>query len=382
MVKRVVCSLVVFGLAMTGCKKSNKTTGNEEATASGSATGSDTANGSDVATGSAAPTPDAAAPAGPKGVAAADNNKALVEIAQSNKGCKIDPHYPSNNCNDVVKKFEGAFDKTKDAVTVVNLAEEPTVEIRYVAVRALDDGSLLQTAAYRPFQGRLATAAAAETDPAIGALWGGILDNGDFKDAAYADAVENIIKTHELPQLRAALAKGLMVADGARFFPILTTLYASATDAAVKDGIIMAMYGSHYDASKVCPWALEVFQKETDGTLAGDAGYVLSWSSGMCKDYYDQYIDAYANWVASNKPDFQFVLKTVYMARAQGASDAQKAKFLDAAKKVVENTAVSGMARSNMLETIGKYAKDGKAFAKKFVNDKDSFVSKAAKAVK
>ena len=375
---------LVVVVALVACSKKDASA---PATGSGSAASGSAASGS-AATGSAGSaaiatttttttttpttTPTPPPPAGPRGRAAKDNRAALVSLATANESCKLDPSYPKNSCNDQVKAFEAALDPTGDLPTLINFLEDPVPQVRFLAVRALDDKMLLQTKPARAFASRITAAATAETDVATAKLFGEVLLEGDFTDKTYADAIGVLLEKHPLPAMRAAVASNLAVQDEARWIPVLIARYAAEHDNEVKVAILGAMYTAR-DASKICPFLLDAM-KDPDNELAGVAGYDLVWSDGTCKDSYDAFITAYTAHLAMTKPDYLFMLKTAYMAQAKGATDEQKTKFKEATKAVVADPKVSGMARANALETIAD-----KAYAKGFVADPDSSVSSAAK---
>lgn len=319
------------------------------------------------------PTTDAApaAPTGPRGRTAPDNNPKLVELATANEACTIDPYYPTNSCSKQVSAFEAAFDATKDLPTLINLLEDPNVQVRYVAVRALADRMVMQTSPGRGYAPRILAAAAAETEPANATMFGQALLQGDFADPTFADAIAGFFDHHPLPAMRAAIASNLAVQGEAKWLPVMIARYAVEPDKSVKQGILAGTYLAQ-DAATVCPFLLEAM-KDPDGEIAGDAAYGIVWSNGKCKDSYDAFLTAYAARLASTKVDFQYVLKIAYMAKAPGATDAQKAAFAEASKVIVADTKLSGMARAKMLETIGD-----KAYAKGFLKDPDSFVAEAA----
>lgn len=329
----------------------------------------------------AAPAPPSR-PAGPRGLAATDNDPKLVEVARGVTDCALDPMYPKNACRDDVKAFVAGFDAKNPAHvgTVVNLLDDPTPQVRVLGLAVMSDLMLMQQAPARALASRVTAAAAAETDATAAGLYGEVLLQGDFQTPAYADAIAAMVERHPVPQLRASLVSNLAVQDPARFVPMLQARFAAESDKDVKLAILGAFYGVGADqAAKVCPWLLERVA-DPDNDLAGAAAYDLVWSSGACSDHYDGFIAAYAKRNATTKADFQFVLKTTYMAQAKGATDAQKQAFLDASKVIVEDTAVSGMARASALTAIGKHHPDGKAYAKRFVGDANASVADAAKA--
>jgi hypothetical protein len=343
------------------------------------ATGSGSAGSGSAAVATAPPTtttppppPPPPPPAGPRGRAAKDNRAALVPLATANESCKLDPAYPKNSCTDQVKAFEAALDPASDLPTLINFLDDPSPQVRFLAVRALDDKMLLQTKPARALASRITAAATAETDVTTAKLFGEVLLEGDFTDKSYADAIGVLLEKHALPAMRAAIASNLAVQDEARWIPVLIARYAAEHDNEVKVAILGAMYTAR-DAAKICPFLLDAM-KDPDNELAGIAGYGLVWSDGKCKDSYDSFIAAYTAHIATTKPDYLFMLKTAYMAQAKGATDEQKAKFKEATKAVAADPKVSGMARANALETIGD-----KAYAKGFVADPDSSVASAAK---
>lgn len=381
-------SLIVATSTTAACKKKAPADQAPPAAGSGSAiaAGSGSAvagsgSGSAVAAGSGSAVATPPAPTGPRGLAAAGNSPKLAELATKAKGCKLDPAYPKNSCNAEATAFIAAFDPAADLPTIFNLLEDPDAAVRLMAARTLLDKYVMQSAPGRTSGARLLAAASAETDATVAALLGEAILQGDFADAAYADRVGKLLETHPLPAMRAGLAGNLAVQDEARWLPIMFARFAAETDASVKLALIGGLYTAQ-DATKVCPFLLDAM-KDADITVAAEAGYGVVWSNGKCKDHYDAFNAAYKARLAAGKADFNFVLKTAYMAEAKDATDAQKAAFLEASEAIVADTAISGMARAKALETIGKFGgAKAKDVAKKYVGDADSFVADAAKAIK
>jgi hypothetical protein len=368
---RIHTTLVVAVLAFTGCKGKDKP--KEEP--KGALDAAAAARVQD-----AAPAGDTAKPveAGPKGRKAAGNDPKLVELAEGMMACTPDPAYPQNSCRDQIQPVLAAFDAENPAhvATAINFLEDEAAQVRLLGVAILADRMLMQTPAARASGARVAAAAAAETDATVAGLFGGVLLQGDFTDKAYADAIQALAASHPLPAMRASVISNLAIMDPARFTPFLEERYAAEQDHAVKLAILDAFYMAPAD---VCVWKLQTFIGESDVELAGKAGYDIVWVDGICQGAYDSFIAAYAEKVQTLTPDFNFVLNTDYMAQAKGATPEQVKAFCEAAKLVVANTAVSGMARAAALQTIAEHHPDGKAYAKGFVKDPDIDVAAAAR---
>jgi hypothetical protein len=317
------------------------------------------------------------APAAPRGLEAEDNNPALIELAKPIAECEVDASYPSNSCTETVMAFIKAMDEEKDMPTLVNLLEDPSAKVRFLATRVMSYELLMQKRAAQQYAMRVAAVAAAETDVAIAKLMGGVLLQGPFKDKAYSDAIAAMFEAHALPEMRASIAKNLSAQDNERFIPLMKKRFAEENDKDVK----LAILSGFYTTDGVCEWLLPIVD-DPDNDIAGRAGYNIVWTSGECKDHYDAFNEKFAARIESKKFDRMFLLSTMYMAEAKGATDAQKQAFIDMLKPIVEDTTLSGMTRSSALKTIGEHGKDGKTYARKFRKDPDNFVSGAAKDIK
>jgi hypothetical protein len=347
--------------ALTGCKKKDKPEGKAEPTvAEGSGTGEASGTAPVTAKDAAPATPDAAPkPAAAKGRKAEGNDPKLLELAEAAAtGCTLDPAYPQNACRDQITPGAAAFDPDNAAhvATILNLLEDESPQVRVFALGVMNDKYLMQKPAGRAAGLRVAAAAAAETDATASGLWGLVLLQGDFADKGYADAVAKIATDHAVSQMRASVVSNLAVQEPARFVPFLQERYTAETDHAVKKSILGSFY-TIAQADLLCHWLLQQFVGEPDNELAGAIAYNIVWTDGRCSSGYDSFTAAYAERVQTIAPDFAFVLNTAYMVEAKNATPEQHKAMCDAAKLVVDNKAVEGMAHDKMAEAVEKHCK-------------------------
>ena len=128
-------------------------------------------------------------PAGPVGLKAEDNNPALVELAAGMSECNVNSSSPAYNCA-TLRPFVDALDPEADVGTLINFLEDPSEDVRYLAIYALDYKMILQKAAGRAHTDRVLSAAEAETHAAVATELGENLLLLDFEDQAVAGRVQ------------------------------------------------------------------------------------------------------------------------------------------------------------------------------------------------
>lgn len=366
-----------------GCKKDEKSEGKTETPVTPQAKKTMEEPTTPVATKvdpPAEPTkPEAPAIAVSKGLAEEGNNPKLVALIPAFETCKLTAKNLAYECRDAVKPFNAAVDKAADAPTLFNFLDDTKPHVRVAAGIAIANFMLMQTKEGREFGARLVAAAARESEASIAGLLGPSILQGDFKNAEYSAAVQSLAATHALEEMRAGVVDNLPVQDWDTFFPFLKERLEKDKSPMVREAIMSSFYTS---ASK--EGACDFFAanlKDPDSKVAGKAAYNIVWTSDACMAKYDEFLTEFESRIKAGSVDYSYLLLTVYFARSEKSTDEQKEKFFGLLKELVSNTEVAGMARSNALKAIGKYAPDGKAFAKKFVGDPERFVQDEAKKI-
>lgn len=326
----------------------------------------------------AAAEPTAAAPARSAGAAEPGNDPKLVELALAAKGCKLDARYPKNACRDEVKALREAFDPAKHLDTLFNLLDDETPQVRFVALRVIDAGSLMQQKEPRAYASRLIAVAERETEPAMGALFADPLMQGPFDDQAYADGVKRLAASHATPELRASAVSRLFVATDGAAMPFLAERYGAEKDASVRESLIGSLYLAGGKDAEVCGLLVEALD-DAERKVVTVAAYNLVAGRADCSAHADAFLASYEARAKAGDVDFNYVLKTDFLYKSKWATDEHKQRFANAGKAIVENASVSGMVRAKVLEGVHAHAPDGEAFTKGVASDPDATLSKKAK---
>jgi len=367
-----------------GCKKDdNKSESKPETTTSPTATDTTKAPGETTATEPTDPV-EPSKPAEPavaisKGLAEEGNNATLVELVAAFESCKLTSKNLAYDCREAVKPFNAAVDKAADAPTLFNFLDDTKPHVRVAAAIAIANFMIMQNKEGREFGARLVAAAARETEASIASLLGPSILQGDFKNPEYSAAVQSLAATHSLDEMRAGVIDNLPVQDWDTFFPFLKERLAQEKSPMVRDAIMSSFYTSAGKEGACDFFAANL--GDADAKVAAKAAYNIVWTGDACMAKYDEFLAEFESRVKASSADFGYLNLTVYFAQAKKSTDEQKARFFGLLKEIVADTKVAGMGRSTALRAVGKYAPDGKAFAKKFVADPERFVMDEAKKI-
>ncbi len=366
--------------AGVGCKKDEKKSDDKEATTA-------TPKATDTTTEPIKPVTEVATPVEPaapsvvvsKGLAEEGNNPKLVELVAAFEACKLTPQNLAYACREALKPFNAAVDKEVDAATLFNFLDDTKPHVRAAAALSIANFMMMQTAAGREFGARLTAAAARETEAAIANVLGPSILQGDFKNAEYSAAVQALAATHPLEEMRASVVENLPTQDWETFFPFLKDRLANDKSPKVREAIMSSFYTSA-QKDGACDFFVANL-KDADANVAAKAAYNIVWTRDACMANYGDFLAEFESRVKAGKADFSYLNSTSYFAQTKKSTEEQKATFLGLLKEVVADTNVAGMGRSSALKTLGKYAPDGKDFAKKFVADPERFVMDEAKKI-
>ena len=314
-----------------------------------------------------------------KGIAEAGNNPKLVELVSAFESCKLTSKRPGWDCREAIKPFHEAVDKVADLPTLFNFLDDTQPHVRLAALSAIAGKMIMQGKEGREFGARLTAAAAREVEPVMAQFFGDSVLQGDFESDRYSAAEQAIVATHPVEQIRAAVVSNLPVQGWETFFPFLKDRLEKEKSPMVREAIMASFYTS---AGK--DGACDFFAAnlgDDDAKVAAKAAYNIVWTRDACAETYDNFLAHFEGRVAAGKADFMYLNATNYFSQDEKATDEQKVKYFGLLKKVVEDTNIAGMGRASALKNIGKYATDGKAFAKKFTGDTERFVADAAKEI-
>jgi len=306
-----------------------------------------------------------------KGLAAKDNDPAIVALVKEAVKCKPDGSRLEWNC-DGFKAWRDSklFGDAKSDKTLANLLEDPDEKVRFLgadrfAVRASEDAAIAK---------RVLAAAQAETSTLVADSLGKALGKIDANKAGIAADVTKVITDHKLPELRL----GVIIAgaeNGALFAPILAVANTS-TDDKMRLAAEGAFYnntpaGKEADVCKMWLANVDNANAEISGTAAELCGRVSS-----CKDSWDPLLDKIDAKAKAGAVAFHGMAGALqWIHDGSTATDAQKARTLALGKAIASNTKNEAFARARAVEFVG--ATD-KAFAAGFKNDKEGVIKQAA----
>ena len=313
------------------------------------------------------------------GLAEAGNNPKLIDLVAAFESCKLTSKNIAWDCREAIKSFNAAVDTSSDAETLFNFLDDSKPHVRIAAASAIASTMLMQQKEGRNFGDRLVAATARETETGLAKFLGYAILQGDFNKADYSAAVQTLVSTHPNEEIRAAIVANLPVQKWEIFFPFLKQRLATDKSPLVREAIMSSFYTSAGKEGACDFFAANM--RDADAKVAAKAAYNVVWTSDACADKYDDFVAQFEERVAASKVDFMYLTATNYFAQAKKTTDEQKAKYFGLLKKTVEDTKIGGMGRASALANIGKYAADGKAYAKKFTGDAERFVADAAKKI-
>lgn len=273
---------------------------------------------------------------------------------------------------------EGAADPT--LTTMLADTREP---VRWLAAEALSNQGKAYTK-NAALAGKVVAAAQAEKSPLAGASLGRAVAKIDLAATGQQPAAEAMVKTHPVPQLRQAIARHMLWSNKQLYD---LTLQLARTDAVPE--VRKAALGAPWTGTPTgrendtCVLFLEKVDDPADD-VSGEAAYLCGfWSrNGGCKTQWDPLlgkIEARARAGRIKSPQMASALS--YFHGQKAASAAQKKRAVSIAKALIENPANAGIARGNALRFIGEVDDGAKAYAGRWLSDKEFFVKNAAKDI-
>jgi hypothetical protein len=273
---------------------------------------------------------------------------------------------------------EGAADPT--LTTMLVDAREP---VRWLAAEALASQGKAYTK-NAALAGKVVAAAQAEKSPFAGASLGRAVAKIDLAATGQQPAAEAMVKTHPVMPLRQAMAQHMLWSNKQLYDLTLQLARTDAVPEVRKAALSAPWTGTPSGREKdTCAMFLEKVD-DAAPEVGGEAAYLCGfWSrDGGCKAQWDALlgkIEARARAGTVKSPQMASALS--YFHGQKAASAAQKTRAVSIAKALVENAANAGIARGNALRFIGEVDDGAKAYAGRWLSDKEFFVKNTAKDI-
>lgn len=273
---------------------------------------------------------------------------------------------------------EGAADPS-----LTTMLGDKREQVRWLAAEALANQGKAYTK-NAALAAKVVAAAQAETSSSVAGSIGRAAAKIDLAATGQQAAVETMVRSHALVELRRSLAQHLLWSNKQLYD---LTLQLARTDAvpAVRRAAISAPWtgtpnGRENDS---CSLWLEKVDDPAD-EVHGEAAYLAAfWSrGGGCRTQWDALLGKIEARARGGKvQSSQMASALGYFHGQKLATPAQRQRAVAIAKTIVETTGNSGIARGNALRVIGEVDDGAKAFAQRFVDDKEFFVKSSAKDV-
>lgn len=317
------------------------------------------------------------------GVADFRNDKKVVALVRKAEKCSWTSSGYAFGCPEL-RAFMNAPELRdgKADPTLVNMLGDEKVELRHLAAEAL--------ASHGKFGGdkglseRILAAAVQEVGPAVGPGLGRSIGRIDPK-LGLDEHVLKLAKDHTIPELRASLAGTMLWTSSPERFELVLSLAKSDKEKEVRRRALSALFlGTPADRrADACKTWLSV-TGEPDADLASESFvHIAMWSDGKCRDQYDAMltrIEEMAGGGQVTRSGMGRALK--YLHEQTAATETQKKRAVEAAKKVVTAKANDSLARRTALELVLKAdPAAGATIAKDLVDDPDLAVRALARQV-
>lgn len=324
------------------------------------------------------------APAG-GGLDDPSNDKVVVDAARAAIACEWSAGGGLKYDCPAHKAFkEASFIKEGAAdPTLTTMLTDGREQVRWLAAEALANQGKAYTK-NAALAGKVVAAAQAEKSSSVAGPLGRATAKIDLAATGHQVAVETMVRSHALVELRRSLAGNLLWSNKQLFD---LTLQLARTDSVpgVRKAALSAPWtgtpaGREADA---CNLWLEKVDDAAD-EVNGEAAYLCGfWSrGGGCKAQWDGLLGKIEARAKAGRVQSGQMASALSYFHGQGqASAAQKKRARDIAKAIVENSSNSGMARGNALRFLGETDPDAKAYARRFASDKEFFVKNAAKDI-
>ncbi|HEY4180957.1 MAG TPA: hypothetical protein VGM90_29140 [Kofleriaceae bacterium] len=306
-----------------------------------------------------------------KGLAAKDNDPAIVALAKEGIKCKADGDRLEWNC-DGFKAWRDSklFEDNKGDATLTNLLEDPDEKVRSLAVDRFQHLAPKDPAQVK----RMLAAAQLETSTIVAEWLGRSLGAADVAKAGVAADANKLIADSKSPELRNGLITG--GASNAAYFDTILEVGNESTDVKLRHAAVEAFYnntpeGKEADVCKMWLGNVDNADAETAGAATSLEGRV-----GSCKDNYDALLDKIdARQKNGTIANAEMVSSLHWLNDGSSATDAQKKRAIDLGKAIASNEKLPQDARGGAVELL---APIDATYTAKFLKDKDDYVKGVA----
>jgi hypothetical protein len=327
-----------------------------------------------------APVPKADPPPANSGLAAKDNDPAVVALAKAAITCKVDdkqldwscPGFKAWRDSDLLK--DGKAD-----MTLVNLLEDGDEKVRFLGADKLPDsrsGYGEDPAAAK----RVLAAAQRETSALVAERLGKTLGNVNLEKTGITAEVTKLIAEHELVDLRVGLIGTGQHANSRALFDAVFAQAKTATDDKIRLRAVTAFWvGTPSDKqAEVCQMWLDTAD-HANVEIAGEAAYMCGLQSN-CKAHWDGLLDKLDGKTKAGKVGHtQMASALEWLHNQKEATAPQKQRAIAIARAVAENAKNAASARARAIDFLAKKAKDdSKTLFAKLQADTDASVKAAA----
>jgi hypothetical protein len=161
------------------------------------------------------PQPAATSSVGSKGLAAADNDAAIVALVKAALDCPRNGHELLPGCREGFALYRAlTVDGAAADRTLVNLLEDPDDRVRSIGIFALWSPQRPRFQPDKDLAGRVIAAAEKEAPTGAAAIyWGGVVAAIDFERAGVLARVAAMVKNEQLGEVRRVVVKRMLVAN-------------------------------------------------------------------------------------------------------------------------------------------------------------------------
>ncbi|MCC6644071.1 MAG: hypothetical protein IT374_00665 [Polyangiaceae bacterium] len=315
------------------------------------------------------------------GLADYRNDKKIVALVKKAEKCSWTATGFLSSCAEVRALLNAPeLRDGKGDTTLVNLLGDEKVERRHLAAEAL--------AAHGRFGGdkglseRVVAAALAEAGPAVGRGLGRALAKIDPK-LGLDEHLTQMARSHALTELREWLVGNMLWTGASERYDLVLELGKSDKDREVRRRALGALFlGTPADRRDVSCTAWLTVTADPDADLASESFVHLAmWSSGKCKAHYDAVLSRIEDRAGGGQVTRSGMGRALkYLHDQPSATETQKKRAVEAAKKIIAAKANDGLARRAALELVLKADPSaGQALAKELLDDPDAAVRTLAR---
>ncbi|MRG93112.1 hypothetical protein [Polyangium spumosum] len=319
-----------------------------------------------------------------KGIEAAGNDAAVVELAKKALGCNWGAYGFDSRCPEMKALTESELvrDGKADA-TLVNFLEDPNEHVRWLGSRILSQrGKAFRTD--KALAERIVVVAEGEKSKTVAQELGGVVGGIKHADTGLGDRIKKMAKEHAVQQMRTSLLARMLFSNGETLYDFVKDIATNDKDTIVRKAAMSAFWtGTPPNrAADSCKMWLAFVDDPADD-VSGEAAYLTAFypQGGGCKAEWDPLLDKIEKRAKEGTvKSTQMSSALFYLHRHAGSSDAQKKRALVVARAIVENKANVGMARGRALELVAEKDPDAKKLLEKLQQeDTDVFVKRRAK---